>query len=119
MKRIYWFVLSAVGAVALVASACSTSASGATPSVMDTKSHPVASTTITFTDHSRPTPASNGYPALPYRALSTLVVYPKQSSGQLREFPLIVYSHGFGATAAERDADARIARLARLRRGGP
>ncbi len=76
MKRIYWFALSAVGAVALVSSACSTSASGATASVRETKSFPVASTTITFTDHSRPTPASNGYPPLSYRTLSTLVVYP-------------------------------------------
>lgn len=100
IKRIYWFALAAVGAVALVSSACSTSAWGATASVRDTKSFPVASTTVTFTDHSRTTPASNGYPALSYRTLSTLVVYPKQPSGEHREFPLIVYSHGFGATAA-------------------
>jgi predicted dienelactone hydrolase len=100
MKRIYWFVLSAAAATSLVASACSTSVSGATASVKDTKSYPVASTTITLTDHSRSTPASNGSPALPYRTLSTLVVYPKQPSGELRKFPLIVYSHGFGATAA-------------------
>ena len=60
----------------------------------------MASTTIVFTDHSRTTPASNGSPALPYRTLRTLVVYPKQSSGRPREVPLVVYSHGFGATAA-------------------
>ena len=99
MKRMYWFALSAVAATALVSSACSTSA-GAAASVRDSKSYRTASTTIVFTDHSRTTPASNGYPALPYRSLSTLVVYPKQPSGQHREFPLIVYSHGFGATAA-------------------
>ncbi len=99
MKRMYWFALSAVAATALVSSACSTSA-GAAASVRDSKSYRTASTTIVFTDHSRTTPGSYGYPALPYRSLSTLVVYPKQPSGQHREFPLIVYSHGFGATAA-------------------
>ncbi len=100
MNRICWFVLLAAAAVVLASSACSTSASGATASVKDAKSYPIASTTIVFTDHSRTTSASNGYPAVPYRSLSTLVVYPKQSSGHRREFPLIVYSHGFGATAA-------------------
>ena len=99
MKRMYWFALSAVAATALVSSACGTPA-GAAASVRDSKSYQTASTTIVFTDHSRTTPASNGYPALPYRSLSTLVVYPEQPSGQHREFPLIVYSHGFGATAA-------------------
>lgn len=64
------------------------------------KSYHVAMTTIVFTDHTRPTPASNGSPALPFRTVSTLVVYPEQASGQHREFPLVVYSHGFGATAA-------------------
>ena len=64
------------------------------------KSYHVAMTTIVFTDHTRPAPASNGSPALPFRTVSTLVVYPEQASGQHREFPLVVYSHGFGATAA-------------------
>ena len=100
MKCRYSSVLSAVAALALALPACSTSAAGATASAKDAKSYRVASTTIDFADDSRSTPASNGYPALPYRSLSTLIVYPKQPSGQHQLFPLIVYSHGFGATTA-------------------
>lgn len=99
MKRRYWFVLTALAAVALLASPGSTSASSAAASVKGSHSYQVASTTIVLTDHSRPTPANNGSSALPYRTLSTLVVYPKQPPGRHREFPLVVYSHGFGATA--------------------
>jgi predicted dienelactone hydrolase len=100
MKRKCWFVLTAMAVAALVLSPGSTSASSAAASVKGSNSYRVASTIIVFTDHSRPTPANNGSPALPYRTLSTLVVYPEQSSSRQREFPLVVYSHGFGATAA-------------------
>jgi predicted dienelactone hydrolase len=100
MNRIFLIVLAAVGTVSLALPICSASASGAIASVRDPKSYPIASTTIVFVDHSRGTPASYGHPALPSRSLSTLVVYPKEPSDQDRQFPLIVYSHGFGATAA-------------------
>ncbi len=96
----YPIVLTAAAAVVLVFLAGITSASGETASARVPKSYQVAVTTIVFTDHSRPTPTSNGYPALPYRTLTTLVVHPEQRSVQRREFPLVVYSHGFGATAA-------------------
>jgi fermentation-respiration switch protein FrsA (DUF1100 family) len=100
MKLRYWFTVTAMAAVALLSSAGSTSVSSAALSVEGSNSYQVASTTIVFTDHSRPTPANNGAPALPYRTVSTLLVYPKQPSRRHRAFPLVVYSHGFGATAA-------------------
>lgn len=101
MKRARLSVLFSAGSVMLALSACSTSAASATPSVKVARSYPVASTTMVFTDHSRTTPASNGDPALPYRSLSTLLAFPKAPSVGHASFPLIVYSHGFGATAAE------------------
>jgi fermentation-respiration switch protein FrsA (DUF1100 family) len=99
MKRTFWFVLAAMAAFVLVSSPGIASTSSAAASARGSKNYPVASTTVVFTDHSRPTPASNGSPALPYRTLSTRIVYPKQPSRRHQEFPLVVYSHGFGATA--------------------
>ncbi len=99
MRR-YGLVLIAAAAVALLGSFGTTSASSAARSATRTKTYEVASTTVVFTDHGRATPASNGSPALPSRTLRTLVVYPTQPSRLHRAFPLVVYSHGFGATAA-------------------
>jgi fermentation-respiration switch protein FrsA (DUF1100 family) len=99
MRRRFRFNLLAMTAVAFVSSVGSAAASGATASVKTAKTYQVASTTMVFIDHSRSTPASNGAPALAYRTLATLVVYPKLPSGRRHEFPLVVYSHGFGATA--------------------
>ena len=100
MMRRFWLVLTAMATAALVPSLGSTSAWSAAVSGKGARTYAVASTTVVFTDHSRPTPANNGSPALPSRTLSTLVVYPTQPSRQHRAFPLVVYSHGFGATAA-------------------
>jgi predicted dienelactone hydrolase len=91
------FTMSAVGALSLAT--CSLSASGASTNDRETKSDAIASTMIDFTDHSRSTPAANGTPAVPSRSLATLIVYPKLS-GRHRAFPLVVFSHGFEATAA-------------------
>jgi fermentation-respiration switch protein FrsA (DUF1100 family) len=99
VKRIHRLAASAVMA-AFMASTVSASTSGAATNVEGLQQYLTISTTITFTDHSRPTPASNGDPSLPYRSLRTLVVLPRQPAAQQRRFPLIVYSHGFGATAA-------------------
>jgi len=99
MRRRSWSVLLAVAALALV-STLSVTAGGATAGLRLPKSYQVASKTVVFTDRSRQTPAYNGFPTLPYRTLSTLVVYPEQPSRQHREFPLVVFSHGFGGTAA-------------------
>jgi fermentation-respiration switch protein FrsA (DUF1100 family) len=99
MKRRFCVIVSALAAVAFVSSVVSAAASCASVGVKTAQTYQVASTTIVFTDHNRSTPASNGAPALPYRTLATLVVYPKLASGTRHEFPLVVYSHGFGATA--------------------
>jgi predicted dienelactone hydrolase len=99
MKLGYRFVLFAMAATVFVSWAGGAVASGATASVNARKAYQVTSTTIDFTDHSRATPASNGVPALPYRTLATIVAYPEPPSGKRHEFPLVVYSHGFGATA--------------------
>jgi dienelactone hydrolase len=97
MNRMSGFVMSALGSACLAA--CFMIASGASASVRDVRTYAIASTTIDFTDHSRSTPPNNGIPAVPSRSLRTLIVYP-HLSGRPGEFPLIVYSHGFGATAA-------------------
>jgi predicted dienelactone hydrolase len=97
MSRLSGWIMSATGA--LCVAACCLSASGASASVGETKTEPIASTTIVFTDHSRSTPAANGTPAVPSRTLSTLIVYPKLGERH-HAFPLVVFSHGFGATAA-------------------
>jgi dienelactone hydrolase len=78
----------------------SASPSGAATNVEGPQHYLTTSTTITFTDHGRSTPASNGDPSLHYRSLRTLVVLPNQPAAPRRGFPLIIYSHGFGATAA-------------------
>ena len=55
----------------------------------------VATTTMTFVDSSRPTPAWDGAPAKPNRTLVTSVWYPSAGPGP---YPLIVFAHGLGAS---------------------
>ncbi len=54
---------------------------------------PVVSTSFTFVDTSRSTPANGSYPGAPTRTLPTLVLYP--ATGHGGPFPLVVFSHGF------------------------
>ncbi len=61
------------------------------------QTYPVASVSETFVDTSRPTPPNGTYPGTSTRTLPTLVLYPHQSGGEHREFPLVVFSHGFTA----------------------
>jgi predicted dienelactone hydrolase len=90
-------MLSAVGALCLAT--CCLAAPNASASATVAKNYAIASTTIVFTDHSRSTPAANGTPAVSSRSLSTLIVYP-HLEGRHHEFPLVVFSHGFDASAA-------------------
>jgi dienelactone hydrolase len=62
----------------------------------------VTTTTMTFVDSSRSTPAWNGMPARPSRTLVTSIWYPARSgsakqSGQ-GPYPLIVFAHGLGGS---------------------
>jgi dienelactone hydrolase len=54
-----------------------------------------------FTDRSRPTPANGAYAGAPSRRLPTLLLYPARKGRPVKGrggFPLIVFSHGLGAT---------------------
>jgi dienelactone hydrolase len=65
---------------------------------------------LTLVDSSRPTAPNRSYPGAPNRTLSTLILYPAQgdASGTTdvdnappvrgHRFPLVVFSHGFGAS---------------------
>ena len=60
----------------------------------------VATTTMTFVDTSRSTPAWNGTPARPSRTLVTSIWYPAQSGSARHSgpYPLIVFAHGLGGS---------------------
>jgi dienelactone hydrolase len=70
----------------------------------------VGSRTEVFVDTSRATPANGTYAGAPSRTLATLILYPARGDGDAaivpgatpartgRGFPLIVFSHGFGAS---------------------
>jgi predicted dienelactone hydrolase len=67
---------------------------------------------VTFVDTSRPTQPNGSFPGAPSRTLSTLLLYPTNGdptapavenapplrTGARHRFPLIVFSHGFGAS---------------------
>ena len=70
----------------------------------------VGTRSYTFIDRSRPTPRNGTYPGAPTRTLPTLLLYPAKgdpAGGAVKKarpirkrhrFPLIVFSHGQGAT---------------------
>lgn len=59
---------------------------------------PVKETTATFVDTSRPTSPNGTFPGSSSRALPTLIIYPEQNAHDPHRYPLIVFSHGFGAS---------------------
>ena len=66
-------------------------------------SAPAATTTMTFVDTSRSTPAWNGMPGKPSRTLVTTIWYPARGSGSVTTagdgaYPLIVFAHGLGGS---------------------
>ena len=108
-----------VGAVASVAALAGGAAVVAPVAPASAKtaveSHPhapyaVGSRTYTFVDPTRPTSAHGTYPGAPTRTLPTLLLYPAAgdpagpivaNAAPVRRrggFPLIVFSHGFGAS---------------------
>ncbi len=73
-----------------------TAAGAATPA-------PVATTTMSFVDTSRPTPPWNGMPGKPSRTLVTTIWFPSRGSGAVAPagdgpYPLIVFAHGLGGS---------------------
>jgi predicted dienelactone hydrolase len=89
-RRAVFILLCAV----LLTTTAPTAANAAAPP----RTYPVASTTFTFIDTTRPTPPNRTYPGAPTRTLPTLVLYPDLRSGRPAHFPLIVFSHGFTAS---------------------
>jgi dienelactone hydrolase len=67
------------------------------PTVAGAAPSPVATTTMTFVDGSRPTPAWDGTAATPSRTLVTTIWYPAPGSGH-GPYPLIVFGHGLGGS---------------------
>ncbi len=78
--------------------------------------HAVGVVTETFVDHSRPTPAHGGLPAIPSRTLVTTVWYPARGTpgaapvpGATPDhsgapYPLIVFGHGLDGTPQDYEA---------------
>jgi predicted dienelactone hydrolase len=65
------------------------------------KPYEVGERSYAFVDRSRTTPPNGSYAGAPTRTLPTLVLYPTKGGQPLRRrhgFPLIVFSHGMGAT---------------------
>lgn len=63
-----------------------------------TQTFPVKETTAAFVDSSRPTQPNGTFPGSPARALPTLILYPERNAHDRHRYPLIVFSHGFGAS---------------------
>jgi predicted dienelactone hydrolase len=85
-------VLAVCGVLALMAVPSSPVAAAVTA-----RTYPVASVSKTFIDASRSTPPNGTYRGSSRRTLATLILYPQQPAGQHRQFPLVVFSHGFTA----------------------
>ena len=85
------------------------SAAPTTTTTLPVPPFPVAQTTMTFVDTTRPTPARGGTPAQPSRTLVTTIYYPSSvaatpeaptPSSAAGHFPLIVFAHGYAIDAA-------------------
>jgi predicted dienelactone hydrolase len=68
-----------------------------TTAVLPARPLAVASTTRTFVDESRSTPAGGGNPGAPTRTLETSIWYPDAPG----RFPLVVFSHGWTASGPQ------------------
>lgn len=110
--------LLAVGSLAATAALPAAAAPAATPAAARTgwfppataRTYAVGRTTETFVDASRPTAPNGPYPGASSRTLPTLVLYPAHGDPagtadvdgappvRGRRFPLLVFSHGFGAS---------------------
>jgi len=103
--------ISLVAAAAVVVSAAPAVASASPRTGHDGAPYAVGKRSYTFVDSSRPTAPNGTYPGAPTRTVPTLLLYPAKGdpSGPAVEnaapirmrkthrFPLIVFSHGFGA----------------------
>ena len=96
------WVLGAV-ALGLAVSAIGLRSVGAAAASGEAGALPVTTTTMTFVDTSRSTPAWNGMPSTPSRTLVTTVWYPVRRSAATPSagtgpYPLIVFAHGLGGS---------------------
>jgi predicted esterase len=101
-------LVGSVGALGLPASAAAVPR--AAVAQRDTATYAVGVRSYTFIDRSRPTSANGTFPGAPTRTLPTLLLYPAvgdpngpavTDARPIRHghgFPLIVFSHGFGAS---------------------
>ncbi|MFZ0251934.1 MAG: neocarzinostatin apoprotein domain-containing protein [Acidimicrobiales bacterium] len=90
-----------LGAVACGLLLSATAFASVTPSAPATgaaASTPVATTTMTFVDHSRSTPPWDGKPAQPSRTLVTTLWYPARPGPAHGRYPIIVFAHGLGGS---------------------
>lgn len=86
-------VVAGAAALGLLLGACAFGA----PTFAVASPAAVTSTTLTFVDTSRATPAWDGAPAKPSRTLVTTIWYPASGTGH-GPYPLIVFAHGLGAS---------------------
>src|SRR6187200_1714115 len=105
-NRVVLAVLAVLATIAVGAPAAPVSA--ATQPTTEGR-YAVGVRTETFVDPSRPTSANNDYPGAPTRTLVTTVFYPAEGTPggpdqqdapavDHKRFPLVVFSHGFGAS---------------------
>jgi predicted dienelactone hydrolase len=89
--------------------ATTTSSTSTTTTTLPSAPFPVAHTSYTFVDHSRPSPARGGAPAQSSRTLVTTVYYPTSVAPTAEaptppaaagRFPLVVFAHGYEIDAA-------------------
>lgn len=104
--------LVAFAGLAVLCSAFGAVGTAGAPALAADAPSPVGVTTLALVDHGRPTAANGACAELPSRALPTTVYYPAVSgppTGAAQAdaapdttdgpYPLIVFAHGFGATA--------------------